>query len=172
MISDKMAAELNKQINAELYSAYLYASMSGYAADEGLNGISTWFSAQAQEEVSHAQKFYAYMNSQGKRVILEAIDKPPADFDGATGLFEGALEHEQKVTALINGLVDTARDDKDHATEIFLQWFVTEQVEEEENVNEILGKLKLAGDKGGGLFMIDRELGTRTFTPSAAEDDE
>ncbi len=168
MITDKMAAALNKQINAEWYSAYLYQSMSAYATAQGLSGAANWLSCQAKEEMTHGMKIYDYLNSVGARVVLTAIDQPPTDFESVRDVFEQTLAHEKKVTALINGLANLARDERDHATEIFLQWFVTEQVEEEENANDILSHLKLAGSEGGGLFMIDKELGTRVFTPPPA----
>jgi len=160
-----MIEALNRQINAETYSAYLYQSMSAYAANAGMPGVANWLSIQVKEELSHAQMIYDYVLRLGKRVILQAIDQPPSDFDSALSLFEKVLEHEKKVTALIGGLADLAVEEKDHATEIFLQWFVTEQVEEEETANDIIAKLKLAGEHGGGLFMIDKELGQRVFTP-------
>lgn len=171
MISKKMAKSLNKQINAEMYSAYLYLSMSSQASHDGLPGVANWFYCQAKEEMSHAEKIYNYVNSQGERVVLAAIDQPPTEFESATAMFEAALEHEKKVTGMINNLANQAVTEKDHATGIFLQWFVTEQVEEEEHANDILSKLKLVGPKGNGLFMIDRELGSRTFTPPAAEEE-
>jgi len=168
MISETMAEALNKQVNAEWYSAYLYQSMSAYATAEGLNGAANWLSCQAKEEMMHGMKIYDYLNSVGARVVLTAIDQPPTDFESVRDIFEQTLAHEQKVTALINGLANLARDERDHATEIFLQWFVTEQIEEEENANDILSNLKLAGNEGGGLFMIDKELATRVFTPPPA----
>ncbi len=168
MITEKMAKALNEQINAELFSSYLYLSMSSYAAHIGLPGIANWFYIQAQEELTHVQRFYAYINSQGQRVILGAIEKPKSDFDSALSMFEETLQHEQLVTGLVNNLVNLAREERDYATEIFLQWFVSEQVEEEENGSDIIAKLKLAGDQGGGLFMIDKELGARVFIPPPA----
>lgn len=168
MISQKMTDEINKQVNAELYSAYLYLSMSSYASFSGLRGAANWFWVQAQEEMTHAQKLYDYVNSQGTRALLAGIDAPPTEFDSLKDLYEQALEHEQKVTALINDLVNLAKDEKDHATEIFLQWFVTEQVEEEENARDILDTVKLAGDNGAAMLMIDAELSARVFTPPSA----
>lgn len=165
MISESMAKAINNQINAELYSAYLYLSMSAYTASEGLPGTANWLYIQAQEEMTHAMRFYAYLNRVGARVELAAIAEPPRDFESPVHIYEEVLTHERKVTALINDLVNLAREERDHATEIELQWFVTEQVEEEENANDILAQFKLAGATGGGLFMIDRELGTRVFTP-------
>lgn len=161
MISKKMAKALTKQINAELYSSYLYMSMSSEATHAGLLGTANWLAAQAQEELTHALKFYKYMNSQGEHVELGAIAQPPTRFGGATAMFEATLKHEKKVTAMIADLANLAAAEKDHATAILLQWFVSEQVEEEENATEVLTKLKMAGDKGAPLFMIDRMLGER-----------
>lgn len=167
MISEKMTQAINEQINAELYSAYLYMAMASYAYETGMAGAANWLSIQVKEELSHAEKFYGYVNSQGQRVILKAIDAPPADFESMTAVFAEVLTHERKVTALINDLVNVAQGEKDHATEIFLQWFVSEQVEEEESAMDVLAKLKLAGASGGGLYMIDKELSARVFTPPA-----
>jgi ferritin len=161
MISERMVKELNEQINKELYSAYLYMAMSSYSSSEDLNGFANWFSLQAEEEVGHARKIYDYVNSQGGRVILSAIDEPGQDFKGPQDLFEKTLEHEKKVTAMINSLVKTAKEEDDYATEVFLQWFVSEQVEEEENAQGILSRVKMVGEKGNGLFMLDKELGGR-----------
>ncbi len=165
MISEKMTQALNDQINAEIFSSYLYLSMSSYSAHVGLPGCANWFFIQAKEELTHVQRFYDYINSQGQRVILDAIEKPESEFTSALAMFEETLKHEQLVTSLVNKLVNIAREESDYATEIFLQWFVSEQVEEEENASDIIAKLKLAGDQGGGLFMIDKELGARVFTP-------
>ena len=164
MISEKMTKELNNQVNAELYSAYLYLAMSACATDMDFNGAANWFFLQMQEEMTHAQKIYDYICSQGNRVELEAIEKPPAQFESLKKMFEETLAHEKKVTSLINGLADLALEEKDHATSNFLQWFVDEQVEEEESVNDILAQLKLAGDQGPGLYMLDKSLSERVFT--------
>ena len=165
MISSKMAGALNKQINAEMYAAYLYLSMSSYSAYKGLDGIAKWLSLQAMEEMAHAQKIYGYVNSQGSRVLLGAIEKPPSEFKSAKDIFAKTLAHEKKVTASINALVNLAVKEKDHATHAFLQWFVTEQVEEEEHAGMILSRFELAGDQVGALFMLDRELGARSSSP-------
>lgn len=169
MISEKMIKSLNHQVNRELYSAYLYVGMASYATDAGLKGTANWFTVQAQEEVTHAQKIYDYVLEQGGRVLLEAIEEPPQKFSSMTDLFEQTLAHEKQVTAMIHDLVAQAIEEKDRATEIMLQWFVTEQVEEEANPTEILQKLDLVGNDGNGLFMIDQELAQRVFTPPAAE---
>ncbi len=168
MISKKMVSSMNEQINKELYSAYLYTGMASFASSIGLAGFANWFTVQTQEEVSHAQKFYNYVNQQGGRVILKAIDEPPQAFKTATDLFAKTLEHERVVTGLINKLVGQAKEEKDYATEIFLQWFVTEQVEEEENASVMLQQLKLVGNDGNGLYLLDKELSQRVFTPPAS----
>jgi ferritin len=167
MISKKMTDALNLQINKELYSSYLYLAMSAHAEDIGLRGIANWFFVQVQEEMSHAQKIYNYVIEQNQKVILDEIKKPPADFKSPMDMFQKTLEHEQFVTKSINGLVALAREENDFATEIFLQWFVTEQIEEEGNDNEIIDKLKYIGDNGNGLLMLDKELGVRTFVAPA-----
>jgi len=168
MISKDMTKALNEQINKELYSAYLYMGMSAFAERKGMPGIANWLAIQTQEELSHVQKFYQYVLRQGATVELEMIDKPAFKGETALELFEQVLEHEKLITASINNLVDIAVKERDHATEVFLQWFVNEQVEEEENACGIIDQLKLAGGAGGGLFMIDRELAARVFTPPAA----
>jgi len=165
MLTDKMIEGLNEQINKEIYSAYLYLSMASYASTLGLNGFVNWFNVQVQEELSHAQKMYDYVVQQGYRVMLKAIDEPPQNFKSPINLFEETLSHEKIVTGLINNLVKIAKEENDNATEIFLQWYVTEQVEEEANPTEIIQKLKLTGKDGNGLLMIDNELAQRVFTP-------
>jgi ferritin len=161
MISKEMAEALNSQINAELYSSYLYLSMSAYASDIGLPGTAHWFFMQAREELMHVEKFFQYMNSQGARVVLQQVDQPPSDFESVLQIFEQSLEHEQLVTGRVNALATLAREQNDHATEIMLQWFVSEQVEEEETFNDVLSQLRLAGGEGAALFMIDKELAKR-----------
>jgi ferritin len=165
MISKKMTKALNKQINAELYSSYLYFSMSTYASTLGMKGVTHWMFIQGQEELTHALRQMQYVTTQGDQVVLEAVPQPPAKFTSLLHMFQEVLKHEKKVTALINNLVNLAQQEKDHATEIFLQWFVSEQVEEEQNATEIVGKLKMVGSSGGGLFMIDNELAARQFVP-------
>ena len=165
MLSEKMVMKLNYQINRELYSAYLYLSMASYADSEGLSGFANWFKIQAKEEEYHAEKMYNYVNQQGRRVVLEAIEQPQTDFTSMVDLFEQTLKHEKVVTSLINGLVKLAREENDYATESFLQWYVTEQVEEEANPAEMIQKLKYIGKDGRGLLMLDKELAARIFTP-------
>lgn len=168
MISDKMVKSIDHQINRELYSAYLYMGMASYASEAGLKGTANWFTVQVQEELSHAQKLYNYVIDQGGRVLLEAIEEPPQKFSSMKDLFEKTLEHEKIVTSLINDLVDQAAGENDKATSIMLQWFVTEQVEEEANPTDILQKLKIVGNDGNGILLIDNELAQRVFTPPAA----
>jgi Ferritin-like protein len=162
-----MTDALNLQINKELYSAYLYLSMSAHAENIGLKGFANWFFVQVQEEMSHAQKIYTYINDQNQKIILDEIKKPPIEFKSPMDMFQKTLEHEQFVTKSINGLVAIAREEHDYATEIFLHWFVTEQIEEEGNDNEIIDKLKYIDDNGNGLLMLDKELGVRTFVAPA-----
>ena len=169
MISKKMTEALNEQINKEMYSAFLYMDMSAHCTYVGLNGFANWFMVQYQEEMSHAMKIYDYVNDQGEKVVLNAIEKPPGNFGTPLEMFEATLKHEQFITASIHGLVDLANEEKDYATQIFLQWFITEQIEEEANDNEMIAKLKLVGKDGNGLFMIDKELEARVFNPPAKE---
>lgn len=158
---------LNEQLNAEMYSAYLYLSMSAYFSDIGLDGFANWMRVQAKEEQFHAMKFYDYINERGGRVLLSAIEAPKTEWDSPLACIEAVLEHEKHVTYLINNLVDLAIQEKDHATNIFLQWFVTEQVEEEDNVNAVLNKLRLLEGAGNGMFILDKELSTRVFNAPA-----
>jgi ferritin len=162
-----MADALNDQMNKEIYSAYLYMAMSAFSSYLGLKGFANWFMVQYQEEMSHAMKFYGYIIDQGEQVKLKAIEEPPTDFKSPMDMFQRTLKHEQFVTKCINELVDLSIKEKDHATNIFLQWYVTEQIEEEGNDNDIIAKLKLVGDKGDGLLMLDKELAARVFTPPA-----
>jgi ferritin len=170
MLNKKMEKALNGQINAELYSSYLYLAMSAYFASTGLGGFSRWMQAQAQEELIHAMKFYHYVHERGGRVTLGAVEAPTSKWKSPLAVFQATYAHEQKVTGLINSLVDLAVEEKDHATNSFLQWFVTEQVEEEASADEIANKLRLVADAPGGLFMLDQELGSRAFpVPTASE---
>ena len=167
MISKKMQEALNSQVAAEFYSAYLYLSMSAYLESIDLKGFANWMRVQYQEEVSHAEKIFDHVIERDGRAVVKAWEAPPAEWKSALDVFETAYKHEQKVTGLINGLVDQAHAEKDHATYNFLQWFVNEQVEEEASVKTIVQQLKLLGDSRAGLFQIDRELGQRTFAPPA-----
>jgi ferritin len=158
MISNDMSEKLNAQINREMYSAYFYLGLSAQAETANLKGAAAWFFAKYGEEMEHALKIYRYLVDQDAAVSFTGIAAPPSDSGGVLHMFEQTLEHEREVTGAINELVDQALSEKDHATNVFLQWFVTEQIEEEATVNDILGRLRLFGDQGQGLFMIDNEL--------------
>lgn len=160
---DKMIDAFNEQIKNEFYSAYMYLSMSAYLADMGLPGFSNWMRVQAREEVTHATKMYDYVLSRGGKIVLKAIDEPPAAWENPLDVMQVALKHEQFVTRRINELTDLAVKEKDHASQIFLSWYSTEQVEEERNFGDIVSALKLIKGEGQGLLMMDRELGARTF---------
>jgi len=172
MIGKKIEAAFNGQINAETYSAYLYLSMS--AALEGMNlpGFANWMRVQAQEEMVHAMKFYTHIIERNGTVTLKAIDTPPVKWKTVNSVFEDALAHEQKVTGMINDLVDLAIKEKDHAANMFLQWFVNEQIEEEKNPSDVLKKLEFVKDRPEGLLMLDKEMAARIFTPPAAAADQ
>lgn len=167
MLSDTMTKAVNEQIKWELYSGYLYLSMSAWFADKGMPGFTHWMRLQAQEELMHAMKFYDFLIERGGSVELHAVDAPPKSWASPLAVIQETLKHEQSVTARINELMNLAMNERDHATTIFLQWYVTEQVEEEDNVGDVLAKLKLVGDKGEGLFMLDKELGQRVLGASA-----
>jgi ferritin len=169
MLTERMLNALNKQINREIYSSYLYMSMSMYFESEDLSGAAFWMRTQVLEELAHADKFMHYVNERGGRVFLEALGKPDVSWDVPLDAFNGALKHERFISASINDLVTLAREEKDFMSDNFLQWFVAEQVEEEASVTEVIRMFKLAGGAGGGLLMIDRELGSRVFIPPAAE---
>ncbi len=169
MLSDKIQEALNAQLNAELYSAYLYAAMAAYFRAANLAGFENWMRVQVQEELSHATKFYDFVNERGGRVRLAPIEGPPAEWDSPSAVFNHVLQHEQKVTGLINDLVDLAAAEKDHATDNFLRWFVAEQVEEEASAEAVRQKLKLGGAAGSALFILDADLGARVFTPPPAQ---
>ncbi|MBN2592377.1 MAG: ferritin [Sedimentisphaerales bacterium] len=169
MISKQMEKALNEQVNAELFSAYLYLSMESYFKSLNLNGFANWMMVQTQEEVSHAMKIYEFINERGGRIILKAIDGPDTEWASPLAVFNAVYEHEQKVTGLINDIVNLAIEEKDHATNTFLQWLVNEQVEEESSADNIVQQLKMMEKAPGGMFMLDRELGQRVFTPPAAE---
>lgn len=163
MLKEKMEIAINDQINKELYSSYLYLSMCAYVQSKGMPGIANWLKIQAQEELTHANKFFDYVHERGGRVVLKAIDSVPVEFGSVVELFEKVLEHEQFVTASINNLADIANEISDHATRSMLLWFIDEQVEEEAGVTQILDQLRMVEGKGQGLFMIDKELATRVF---------
>ena len=167
MISTTMNTSLNEQVKWELYSSYLYLGMAAYFQEAGLPGFANWMRAQAQEELSHGMIFFNFILGRGGSITLAPIDAPPPNYQNSLEVFEKTLEHERSVTARINKLVGRARKEEDFATDIFLQWFVTEQVEEEESASDVIHKLKLINNDGNGLLMLDRELGLRVFTPPA-----
>jgi len=160
-MNKKIESAFNKQINAELYSSYLYLAMSAWFESENLKGMAHWMRAQAGEEQDHARKFYDFIHDRGGRVKLAAIDAPPADWASPAAAFKEAYKHECKISGMIHNLVDLAVDEKDHPAQNFLQWFVSEQVEEEAHAAEIAGKLGAVGDSKGLIFMFDAELGKR-----------
>ncbi len=169
MVSEKMAKALNDQLNYEIYSAYVYASMSSWLKSKNLNGFANWMEIQTKEEMDHASMFYHFLHDAGANVEFDAIPKPKVAWESPKEVFENALEHERGVTRRVNELMDLALAEKDHATNARLQWFITEQLEEEANVLSILQQLELLeGAQPGALFMIDRELGQRTYNPPAA----
>ena len=161
MLKEKVQKSLNQQLNAELYSSYEYLAMSAYFESENLSGFATWMRAQSQEEYGHAMKFYNYLLEAQGEINLTQINAPKVGWKSAEEVFRDTFEHEQKVTKSIYDLVDLAIAEKDHATNIFLHWFVTEQVEEESTALKILDKIKLVGDNKSGLLLLDHELGGR-----------
>lgn len=161
MLSKRIEKELNDQINAEYWSAYFYLSMAAYFENKNLPGFANWMKVQYQEEILHVMKFFNYVNDRGGRVLLKPIDAVKTEWKDEIEVFEDTLKHEQKVTGLINNLVNIALEEKDHATHNILQWYVSEQVEEESNVDEILQQLKMMEGNKHGLLMIDRELKQR-----------
>jgi ferritin len=165
MISQSLVDALNDQLKHELYSSYLYLAMSAYCDDQHLTGFAHWMRLQADEEREHAMKFFDFVQDRDGRVIMPAIAQPPREFGSPTDLFEQVLAHEQEVTSLIEQLYRKAAAEQDHATQIFLEWFISEQVEEEKTASNILDTLRLAGDSNVALLMLDRELGARTAAP-------
>lgn len=161
MISKKMAQEINAQITREFFSAFLYLAMANDALDKGFNGTYKWMSMQFKEEQEHALKFSKYLQDQGEKVVIGAMDAPKATWKNILEMFEDALLHEKKVTAWINDLYTLAFEEKDYATQSMLKWFIDEQVEEEANCNEAIAALTLVGDSINGTFMMDRQLGKR-----------
>ncbi len=166
-ITPEVESALNGQLNAEFFSSYLYLSMAAYFEESDLPGMSNWMRVQADEEHQHAMKFYQFLLDRDARIVLEAISKPASSWDSPLAAFEDALEHERGVSQSINNLVDLCLKSHDHATNNFLQWFVAEQVEEEATVRDLLRRVKLVGNDGRGLFLIDQELATRTPASSA-----
>lgn len=162
MMSPAMQEAFNKQINKEIFSAYLYASMASHFEHNSLKGFATWMRAQSGEELEHARKFIDYMHDRGARVVLTALDAPRTEWTTPTEVFEDAYRHECQISESINDLSTQAVNEKDHATHAFLEWFVTEQVEEESNADQIVQQLKLADGAPGALFILDREMGQRS----------
>ena len=163
MIKKEILDSLNKQINKEFFSSYLYLSMAMYFETKGLSGFSVWMKNQALEEQTHAVKLLNFVTERGGRVVLDKLEAPQNEWETPLAAFEAALKHEEFITESINKLVDISIDNRDHATNSFLQWFVNEQVEEEAIAGDIVNKLKLIGSSGNGIFMLDRELGQRVF---------
>ncbi|MCP3888083.1 MAG: ferritin [Desulfobulbaceae bacterium] len=164
MISDKMNKALNEQVNAELFSSYLYLGMSAWFSEKSLNGFASWMRVQAQEEMSHAMKIYNFILERGGNIQLTTIEKPESEWGSPLEVVQEVANHEAKVTGLVNDLVDVALEQRDHATNIFLQWFVTEQVEEEASVGDVLERAKMIGDDSAGMFALDMEMAKREFT--------
>ncbi len=163
MLKDTVLNVLNEQINAEFHSAYLYLSMSAWFQSKGLAGFANWMKVQYKEELTHAMKFFDFVNARNGRVALTPVPGVPTEFEGIIDIFEKSLAHERMITSMIDQLVDVAVDARDHATESFLKWFVDEQVEEEANVTGILDSLRLIDGQPNGIFLMDRELASRVF---------
>ncbi|BER93036.1 ferritin [Thermatribacter velox] len=161
MLSKKLEEALNEQIKNELYSAYLYLAMAAQCEAQNLNGFAHWLKVQAKEEIGHGMKIYDFVNDRGGRVILKAIEQPPVEFGTPLDMFKKVLEHEQKVTSMINQLYELAKQENDYPAQVMLQWFIDEQVEEEKNASYILALLNYTEGKGQGLVLLDRELGKR-----------
>jgi len=167
MLDKKIEKALNEQINAEMWSAYLYLSMAAYCHAEGQPGMASWFEVQFQEEQDHAKILFNYVNSRDGRVELMPIEAVPTEWKGILDVFEETLRHEQKVTALINKLYALTHEQNDFATQSMLKWFIDEQVEEEESAKTIIDNIKMIKDNGYGIYMLDKELGARTYTQAS-----
>jgi len=168
MITKTLEKAINTQINKEFYSAYLYLSMSAYCNKINMHGAEHWFRIQYEEKVFHMTKMFDYLMQHGGEAHLMSVGEPPSEFGSVLGTFQESWKHEQFITQSINDLLDVAVTERDHATQVFLQWFITEQVEEEANVKEITDRLKMVGDNGAALMMIDDKLGQRVSTVPAA----
>jgi len=169
MFNKKIEKALNDQINEEIFSSYLYMAMSAYLKSINLNGCAKWMEAQVQEELTHAKKLYNFVFDRGGKVKFNQINEPKSKWTSLLNVFEEAYAHEQHITERINQLIKLTIEENDYATNSFLQWFVTEQVEEEANVDEIVQQLKLIGDNKGAFFMFDRELGNRALPTADLE---
>lgn len=160
-LSKIMEKAINKQIQAEYYSSYMYLAMAAYCDSVNMPGYAHWMREQAEEELEHALKFYDYIVERGGRVVLQAIEQPPVEYDSLLAVAEETYVHEQKVTSLIHALYEAALAEKDYASQNFLQWYIKEQVEEEDNARTIVDQFKMIGNHPNGLFMLDRQLGAR-----------
>ncbi len=169
MLSDKLQGELNEQIKYEFFSANYYLAMAAYCAAEGFNGFANFFIVQAEEERFHAMKFFNFINEMDGRALMKAMDEPKNEYSSLEEIFTLAFKHEKFVTGRIYSLMDLAIEEKEHATISFLRWFVDEQVEEEASMSDLLNKVKRLGEKGEGIYMLDKELSQRTFTAPSAE---
>lgn len=165
MLSKTIEKALNDQMNFEIYSAHIYLAMAGYASELGLEGFHNWFMVQYEEELFHAKKFMSYISERGGRALVTGFADPRNDYDSLLNAFEVTLGHEQEVTSRIYSLMDLAKDERDHASSSFLQWFIDEQVEEEDSVQALIGKIKLVKD--AGLYLLDQEVAKRTFVAPA-----
>ncbi len=163
MLSKKLSKALGEQVNFEIYSSYIYLAMSSYLKSQGLNGFANWMKIQVQEELAHAMKFHDFILERGGLIEFESIPKPNNKWSSTESVFKAAYAHEQIVTGRINDLLDLALNEKDHATHAHLQWFITEQVEEEANVSEVLQQIQLFKDSPNGLYLLDKDLGQRVF---------
>jgi len=161
MLSQTIQDAVNEQIKNEIYSAYMYLAMAAYSEAANLPGVAHWMRAQYHEEMEHAMKMFHYVNERGGRVLLQAIPQPPAEYESPLDVFQKTLDHERHVTALIHNLYALALRENDYATQVFLQWFISEQVEEEKNATEIVNLLEAVGGHPQGLIMLDRQLAQR-----------
>ena len=161
-LSKNLLDAINRHTNAELSSAYLYLSMSAYCDSINMPGFASWMRVQHDEETSHAMKLFDFVNDRGGRVALDTIERPPADFSGPLDVMERTLAHERGVTSMIDRLYELSVEESDYPAQVLLQWFISEQVEEEKTVAEVVEQLKLVGDDGTGLLMIDARMGERT----------
>jgi len=161
MVSKAMQDAINQQINAEISSAYLYLSMSAYCAANNRPGSAHWMQVQWSEELGHAMKLFEHVNDRGGRAVLRAIPQPATEFKSLLDVFKQVLDHEKEVTALIHRLYETAVKENDYPAQVMLQWFITEQVEEEKNATEVVEQLNMIGDQGAAVIMLDQHLGMR-----------
>lgn len=160
-LSATMQAAMNEQLRKELGAYYLYLAMAAWFGHRNYNGFASWMRAQALEEQAHAMKFFEFIEDRGGRVLLGALEAPPADFASPLAAFEAAMAHEAKVSAAILALYEQAMTEKDYASQVMLQWFITEQVEEEKTSTQIVETLRMIGENANGLYMYDKELGRR-----------